>query len=181
MDIPDVTRVICVVASSPLAEVHEVIGAGEVLFVQGDGMALDTVRAAVLQLVADGAYAFAERRSHDFWGERGNDSAEIFCTVADDHPLTIERFVKSLRALVPDAFDDQMFGEMPPPVDEQTAWEQFAEFVERSTRASRLRATRVEELADGWAIDAVGRSGYGYSGWLAADGRAAEVTRNPFG
>ncbi|MFZ4583748.1 MAG: hypothetical protein ACOYNI_00785 [Acidimicrobiia bacterium] len=181
MDIPDLTRVICVVAASPLAEAHEIIAAGQVLFVGDDDIQFETLREQVLKLATEGAYAFAERRNHDFWGERGNDSAEIFCTLADDHPLTVPRFVDGLRGLVPDSFNDQMLGEMAPPTDEGAAWEQFAEFVERATRATRLRATTVDEVADGWAIRALGRSGYGYSGWISADGRAAQVERNPFG
>lgn len=180
MDLPDVVRVTCVLAHSPLAEPHEIIAAGQVILVRDDGLDLATVRRTVLGLAGEGAFTIAERRSFYFWGERGDDVAELGCTLADDHPLTVERFVKTIRDLVPDSHEDRMLGDVAPPTDVGAAWEQFAEFVERGARASRLRATSTEELADGWAIEAVGRSGYGYAGWLSADGRVAEVRRIPF-
>lgn len=179
-DTPDLQRVILVLADSSLAEAHEIQRCAQVLLVGGDGVSATRLRAIVMELTRGGSFAISERRNFYDWGERGDDIQEIVLTCGEDSDLTVEQFVKVLSDLRSDGLDDAMLGDTPPPADADAAWDLFADVLERSARASRLRCRRIEEGASGWTIEAIGRTGYRYCGSISHDGRVVDVERSPF-
>lgn len=179
-DTPDLQRAILVMAESSLAEPHEIQRAAQVLLVAADGVDAAQFRAAVIGLAANGPYSVTERRHSYDWGERGDDVQEIVLTCGDESDVTVEQFVKVVADLRIAASEDAMLGDTPPPADDDAAWDLFAGVLERTCKASRLRCRSIEESAPGWHVEAGGRSGYGYRGFVAHDGRIVIAERAPF-
>jgi len=179
-DTPDLQRAILVIADSSLAEAHEIQRAAQVLLVGGDGVSASQLRSTVMGLTNGGSFAISERRNFYDWGERGDDVQELVLTCGEDSDITPEQFVKVISDLRVDGLDDAMLGDTPPPADTDAAWDLFADVLERSCRASRLRCQSIEESASGWTVEALGRSGYRYLGSVSHDGRVVDVTRSAF-